>query len=91
MHRRRGWHNENVGTSPRGESKTMWIKRDTLLAGARALCGATVCATSVAERASAAQFGRLASVPEPGSLTIFALALLGIWVVKRHTDGRNKK
>jgi hypothetical protein len=30
------------------------------------------------------------SVPEPGSLAIFALAMLAVWVVKRSTDGRKK-
>ena len=26
------------------------------------------------------------ALPEPGSLAIFALAMLGIWAVKRHND-----
>ena len=26
------------------------------------------------------------ALPEPGSLAIFALAMLGVWVVKRHND-----
>ena len=27
-----------------------------------------------------------AALPEPGSLAIFALAMLGVWAVKRHND-----
>ena len=27
-----------------------------------------------------------AALPEPGSLAIFALAMLGVWAVKRHKD-----
>jgi hypothetical protein len=26
------------------------------------------------------------ALPEPGSLAIFALAMLGVWAVKRHND-----
>ena len=26
------------------------------------------------------------ALPEPGSLAIFALAMLGVWAVKRHKD-----
>jgi hypothetical protein len=30
------------------------------------------------------------SLPEPGSLAIFALAMLGVWAIKRGTGGRRK-
>jgi hypothetical protein len=30
------------------------------------------------------------SLPEPGSLALFALAMLGVWAVKRGSDGRKK-
>ena len=30
------------------------------------------------------------ALPEPGSLAIFALAMLGVWAVKRHNDDRRK-
>ena len=30
------------------------------------------------------------ALPEPGSLAIFALAMLGVWVIKRHNDDRRK-
>jgi hypothetical protein len=69
----------------------MWKKLEALVHGARMLCAAGVCAVGSVDVAMATPVARLASVPEPGSLTIFALALLGVWAFKRHTDGRNKK
>jgi hypothetical protein len=69
----------------------MWKYMEALVHGARMLCAAAVCAVSSVDVATATPFARLASVPEPGSLTIFALALLGVWAFKRHADGRNKK
>ena len=64
---------------------------EALVHGARMLCVASVCALGTVDVAVATPFARVASVPEPGSLTIFALALLGVWALKRHADSRNKK
>ena len=91
MHRPAGPHNENVGMSPRGASKEMSNRKEALVQGARMLAVAAVSAVSSVDLALATPFARLAAVPEPGSLTIFALALLGIWAIKRRADGRNKK
>ena len=68
----------------------MRIKREALRNGARILVALGACRLDVAT-AAASPFEDVTAVPEPGSLAIFALALLGIWAVKRHSDDRNKK
>ena len=68
----------------------MRINRGALEHGARMLGAAGMLALHAAEVGAASPLEHISSVPEPGSLTIFGLALLGIWAVKRHTDGRKK-
>jgi hypothetical protein len=68
----------------------MRINKGTLEYGARRLGAAGMLALHAAGVGAASPLEHVSSVPEPGSLTIFGLALLGIWAVKRHSDGRKK-
>ena len=55
-----------------------------------ALACATAAFSALADAPVASIAADSSSLPEPGSLAIFALAMLGVWAVKRGTDGRKK-
>ena len=55
---------------------------------------ALACASAATPALADAGFTTILStpeaLPEPGSLAILALAMLGVWAVKRHNGGRRK-
>ena len=61
-----------------------------LVAKAVALACAMAAVGAYADAPIARISSDASSLPEPGSLALCALAMLGVWAVKRGSDARNK-